>query len=227
MPNDASDLRLSASLPATPGSLWALLAKLSWSDPDIVRAHTMVLRAFVQSAAAAAAGGLSTDGTATDTQPNRVVAHRYFLVRRITGSVESDPGAAVNDSENSNYVSFNVTDQERQYSIFRDAIRMRSLAGTRALPGIPIEYDEFPLVFLPNANILGTFTPLSGLSRAGLTTRTEIPAGGGAAILATTRICEVQLHGALVAESIVDNLIEQNAAALAASGLNQRGREKR
>lgn len=198
---DPADLSIAAGLPALPGSLWSMLAKMSWANPDIVRAHHIPVEAAIQGVAGAA-------GTAVAV-PGRVVGRNYFMVRRITGSVEQDVVSGPNLEEyNSFFCTLQIEDQEHKYTIFRDATRMSNLVGVGPSPQpTPFDYEE-PLVFLPQGRIVVTFTPLLGF-----------PIAASALTGLTTRITTVDLQGVLVNEKIVERLLEMNDEQLRSAGL--------
>lgn len=195
----ARDLMYASGLPAIPGSIWSLLAKLSWSDPALVRAHVVPLEVNVQ-------GVFEADGVET-TVDAQVVAKHYFLVRRIVGFVERDPQNGSED-EIAAHLTVQLEDQERQFPYFREALTMLPIAGSRARAPMPIEYDDFPMVWLPNARMLATFLPRRGFE-SGISEVTGL----------TTRRVGLHLHGALVIERVVDRLLDLHANALLKAGL--------
>jgi len=191
-------------LPAVPGSVWSLFAKLAWSDPDLVRAHTIVVEANLQGGTDGAGG--PADGAPV--QPDAdVVARNYFIVSEIHGFVEVDPTNAL-EANSSEFVSLQIEDTSRNYSLFRAAMRMAPLAGTLTREGAPLRYHEYPLALLPNSRNVVTFVPLSGFpfAASGVTTL-------------TTRRVGIHMHGVLVAERIVDRLIDENRVILSKNRL--------
>lgn len=183
-----------AGLPAIPGSIWSLLAKLAWADPTIIRAHSLSLEADAQGVAAA--NGLSVE-SGTD-----VVAKSFFVVHTLSTFVERDPTVPA-EEESSVHVTMQLEDEARNFPIFRESLRMASTAGTKNRRGDSIKYDEMPLTFIPNSRVIATFQPLIGF-----------PAIASAVTGLTTRRVGMHLHGALVVQGVVDKLIEENRAIL-------------
>jgi len=182
-----------------PGSLWGLLAKLSWADPGLIRPHIMPLVAQVQGVAGA-------DGVAVVSNVN-VVAKSYFLVRRIHMFVEQDSTNPL-DWDSTWFTNVQLEDQERQFPLFRVAMSMGPHASRMNSAGNPVEYVDYPLTFLPSARLAATFTPLLGF-----------PFGASAATALTTRRVGLNLEGALVNEKLVDRLLADNRRELAKAGL--------
>jgi hypothetical protein len=184
---------------AAPGSIWAMLSRLAWADTSIVRAHSMVFEVPIQGTAPL---GVPTDGAATEA-PGTVVARAFFLVHTMTGFIERDVINPAED-ESSFFVTVQIEDEARQAPVYRTTGRMAALAGTKNVPGVPLRFDEAPLLFVPQAQILVTFQPRAGF-----------PVGISAITGLTTRIAGIHLHGALVTEPLVDRLIAANLATLA------------
>lgn len=214
MPSDPN-LLLVQGIPAVPGGLWSLLAKLAWSDPDLVRFYAIPFLADVQGGA----GPVEADA--------KVVAKQYFIVRQIRGHVEQDfgvtpalgpPPTAWEEFYSAQDVSFQIEDRERNLDYFDASIRMSDLVGVGGINTVagvgsgtvptPIDCDEFPMVFLPGANILVTFTP-----------NAEFPSSAHSITTATTRKVGITMYGALVNETLVDRLLDMNAEALMGAGL--------
>jgi len=105
-----------------------------------------------------------------------------------------------------------LADVERQREYARMAFNMGPLGGTKYRPGHPMRFDERPMTFLPGGQIRVTFTPLAGFPDTQVHSLTQL----------STRTVGVVLHGQLVEERIVENLIDGNHQALDKFGLRQK-----
>jgi len=201
-----TDVLLATGLPAIPGGIWSLLAKLAWSDPTLVRSFGIPFEADLLSGPAII--GVSSDGPVTQVPAVRTPGKMYFLVRRIEGFVEVDPGAVTPEGENSIYTTLQIEDESHKYELFDSAIRMAILAGSITTDPTPLLFDEIPLVFVPDSNIIVTFQPLAGFANA-------VSSVSGL----TTRHVGVNMHGALIDQNLVDRLLDLNADVLRSAGL--------
>jgi hypothetical protein len=209
------DMLLSKGLPAIPGSLWAMLAKLSWANPDLVRPHILEHFVALQGAAGIGGGGVATQDAAAQQPPDApVAAKRYFLVEEIRGFVRRDPVNPL-EAESAYYVNVQIEDQEHQYPLSRAAFNMGPVAGTATLEPRPLRFDTGALLFLPSGLIQSSFTALQGF-----------PTGLSALTGLTTRRAGIQLHGYLVNEAVVDNLLDMNMEELRATDLLHKRRAR-
>lgn len=200
----ATDVLVGASLPATPGTLWAMLAYIAWADPDLVR-----YTAF------AFTGAITAGSDPVESNDVTGVAKTYFFVQKITGYVEQDPGAAVDEGANAQDVTWQLRDTDRNLDIWDEAICMADLCGTGLNPvPTPIDCMAGPLVMLPKGTFVVTWSPNVdfGNAVAGVTPNHSVTG-------VATRKVKVTMYGFLVNEKIVEALLDINRKNLVAAGL--------
>jgi len=204
--SDPADLLMQA-LPGTLGNLRNLLAQIAFADPDLVRFTALTFE-----------GAIAANSDPVESPPATGVAKSYFFVFKITGYVEQDRGAALDEGNNAQDVFWQLRDEDRNLEIWDESICMADLCGVGANPvPTPIESDAAPLVLLPK----GTFTVIWS------TNADFANAAGGPPTVPvphsvtglTTRKVKNTLYGAMVNESIVDKLLDINRKNLIAAGL--------
>jgi len=197
----------SVGLPAVPGSLWAMFSRLAWADPNIARAHAIPFTAQLNGTTSLA--GVPADGVAVAAE-NQVVAKMYFLVSRIDGYAVYDPTNPL-EATLGDYVYVQLVDQERNTQYGRVSFNLSHISGNWVRHPHPLIFDERPLTYLPNANIRVDFTPKAGFPDTVAHAITTL----------TTREVGLIMHGMLIDETIVDNLLEGNHDVLDKFGLRR------
>lgn len=204
---DSSADALTAMLPGTLGNLRNLLAQIAWADPDLVRFSALTFSGAVEA---------NIDPVAS--APVTGVAKSYFFVFKITGYVEQDPGAAVDESANAQDVFWQLRDEDRNLDIWDESICMADLCGTGLNPvPTPIDCDAAPLVLLPKGTFVVTWSTNADFANAAGGPPTVTPAHSVTGL--TTRKVKITMYGAMVAESIVDKLLDINRQNLITAGL--------
>lgn len=210
-PKLPTDMLLATGLPAIPGSLWSMLSRLSWADPQLVRPEVITLVANLDGAVNGVAN-TPIDAAAVPAEET-VVSRMFFLVEQLTGYVVSDP---LNPQEDTlaEYVYVQIEDIERKIRYARNSFNLGDIAPTKHRRGTPMRFVERPLTWLPGANVRATFVAKAGFPVSVMHSMTTL----------STREVGVILSGMLVDERIVAALMDANHKLLDDFGLLNRVR---
>jgi len=196
----ASSFPIGGPNPKTLGAGWEFLTKMPWAERNLVQAHAMDFEAEIT--------GITDDGTAAgnviDGVPveadAEVVAHNYFFVHTLIGTLEIDPGNAW-EWVGAQYVRWQLSDDSRNAQFGRENLPLATLVGnTMGQRGDQLHFDAFPMAWYPQARIVATFSPLAGFTAYAPSNMRN----------SMNRYVRVTLYGFLIDAKIVDRLIAAN-----------------